>query len=172
MKTSKMLIFCIVLIGFLGCDNNESKDLKKVTVNQYVELLKKGTYNAKDLPEFTYKDIPELLKYRNENQEITNFPINRISSLAMPECSLGMYVLWTIESIRAVAVDSEYLVGRFPSQTPLVTKKGEPFTIGNTQEVQAIISESYYDWWQNNQVKQFDDFKHIDPLANTIYKWH
>lgn len=78
-----------------------------------------------DLPEFTYKVIPALLEYKDETQTITDFPRDGISSFRQSECSLGIFVLWTIESIRAVAIDSENLIGRFPSQNPILQQKEE-----------------------------------------------
>ncbi len=172
MKTLKILIFCVSLISMLGCNKNESEDLKNLDVEKYVEQLKNGEYESLDLPAFTSKDISALLEYRNETQIITDFPHNGISSLGMPECSLGMYVLWTIESIRAVAIDSEYLIGRFPSQNPIVQQREEPFDLKSGVEIQEIISSAYYDWWGENKNKNFNNFKNIDPLAETEYRWH
>jgi hypothetical protein len=172
MKTFKILIFCISLLSILGCDKEGSEELKIVDVEKYVEQLKKGEYESFDLPAFTYTDIPALLAYRNDTQIITDFPHNGISSLWMPECSLGMYVLWTIESIRAVAIDSEYLIGRFPSQNPIVQKREEPFDLESGNEIQEIVSKAYYEWWENNKHKNFDNFKNIDPLSKSDYKWH
>ncbi|MEB2777831.1 DUF4943 family protein [Algoriphagus sp. D3-2-R+10] len=171
MKTLKTLIACICLMSFLGCDNNDIAP-SNMDVDRYVELLRKGKYEPYELPDFTYKDIPALLAYRNENQQITNYPINSISSLWLSECSLGMYVLWTIESIRARAIDSEYLIGTFPSQNPIVEKRDNPSAIERGNEVQELIAKSYQDWWNNNKNKDFDKFKEIDPLVNTEYRWH
>ena len=172
MKTLRTIIICIFLMGFLGCDKNESEDLNNLDVDSYIELLKEGKYDSFELPGFTYKDIPALLEYRNETQIIRDFPNNGISSLKLPECKLGMYVLWTIESIRAVAIDSEYLIGRFPSQNPMVQKREDPSEIEDGNGVHEIISKSYYDWWENNKGREFNEFKQIDPLTNTEYQWH
>ena len=172
MKTLSILIFCVSLISILGCDKNESEDLKNLDAEKYVEQLKNGEYESFDLPPFTYKDIPALLEYRDETQIITDFPHNGISSLRMPECSLGMYVLWTIESIRAVAIDSEYLIGRFPSQNPIVQQREEPFDLESGNEILEMVSKAYYDWWEDNKHKNFDNFKNIDPLSDLEYRWH
>ncbi|NJK96021.1 MAG: hypothetical protein HC905_14895 [Bacteroidales bacterium] len=83
-----------------------------------------------------------------------------------------MYILWTIESIRAVANDSEYLVGRFPSQNPILEKKDFSELFIHSQESHEIVSKAYYDWWNSNKRKDFDSYKNIDPLRNTVYKWH
>lgn len=172
MKTLKILIFCVSLFSIVGCDKDESEELKNLDVEKYVEQLKKGEYESFDVPEFTYKDLPALLEYRNENQIITDFPHNGISSLWMPECSLGMYILWTIESIRAVAIDSEFLIGRFPSQNPIIQQREEPFDLESGNEIQKMISKAYYDWWEDNKHKNFDNFKNIDPLSDLDYRWH
>ncbi len=173
MKTLKILIFCVSLSIIVGCDKDKSEELNKsIDVEKYVEQLKKGEYESFHLPEFTYKDIPALLEYRNDNQIITDFPHNGISSLWMPECSLGMYILWTIESIRAVAIDSEFLIGRFPSQNPIIQRREEPIDLESGNEIQELISKAYYDWWQNNKHQNFDNFKNIDPLSGLDCRWH
>lgn len=75
-------------------------------------------YDDLNLPAFTHKHIPALLNYRNNYQPITNFPHN--PTFYRPDCKLGLYVLWTIESIRAVAIDCDRLILRFPSQNPVL----------------------------------------------------
>ena len=162
----------VSLIGLFSCDKSESEDLNNIEVNRYVELLKKGKYDSMDLPSFTHQDIPALLEYGNEHQLITGFPVNMISSMGMPDCSLGMYILWTIESIRAVAIDSKYLIGRFPSQNPVVQKREAESNIVRGSEIQLIISKAYFDWWEENKNKDFEEFKDIDPLSKTDYRWH
>ena len=37
---------------------------------------------------------------------------------------------------------------------------------------QKVATDAYYNWWENNKGKDFKDFKDIDPLEGTIYKWH
>ena len=36
----------------------------------------------------------------------------------------------------------------------------------------AAAAKAYYDWWTSNQDTDFDDFKAIDPLEDTDYRWH
>jgi len=74
-------------------------------------------------------------------------------------------VLWTIESIREVANDSENLLGRFPSLNPILSLKNviEPEDI-DSKEAHEIAAKAYFDWWDNNKDKDFDEFKKIDPL--------
>jgi len=90
-----------------------------------------------------------------------------------PDCTLGMYVLWTIESIRAVAIQSDLLIQRFPSQNPILALRDSPeMTLVYDNLSQEVVAKAYNDWWQNNEKTTFKDFKTIDPLAGTSYKWH
>jgi len=170
MKTLKTLITCLFILSFLGCTNDS--DPADMSVDRYVELLKKGKYEHWELPYFTSQDISALLAFRNESQLIKDFPINMISSSITAECTLGMYVLWTIESIRARAINSKYLIGSFPSQNPVVENKADFEWIAQSEAVRASVAQSYLDWWENNKTKDFDNFKQIDPLTNTPFRWH
>jgi len=84
-----------------------------------------------------------------------------------------MYVLWTIESIRAVANQSEYLIMRFPSQNPILAlRDSNELSLGYSNESHQIAAKAYFDWWENNKQKNFNEFKNIDPLILTDYRWH
>ena len=171
MKTLKTFILLIAFVGLISCDDN--KEISNVTVDKYVELLKANQYDSINLPAFTYNDIPTLLKYRNDTQVITNFPHNGISSLYAPNCTLGMYVLWTIESIRAVSINSKYLIMRFPSQNPILALRDSvDLMLVNDDTSHKIAAKAYFDWWENNKQKNFGEFKHFDPLVDTKYRWH
>ena len=159
-------------LAFMACNNNEEEPLQNVDVENYIALLVKGEYTAIDLPDFTEADIPKLLTYRNKTEKITNFPRNMISSYLNKECSLGMYALWTIESIRAVAIDSEYLIGKFPSQNPLVKERSGDFNLVPEEDAHPIVAQAYLEWWQNNQGRSFEEFKEVDPLLDTGLSWH
>lgn len=172
MKTVKLITVLVSLIISTSCHKDNNEEIKNVNVDQYIQQLKSGKYDSADLPAFTYLDIPALLAYRNETQKITNFPRNGISSFYQQDCTLGLYVLWTIESIRAVAISSKYLIGRFPSQNPLLEKSDYSELFLDTNKTHEIASKAYYDWWIANKKKEFSEFKNIDPLKNTVYKWH
>ncbi|HEX3006167.1 MAG TPA: DUF4943 family protein [Bacteroidales bacterium] len=173
MKALKYLFVLISLISLISCDKKDNEGTNNLDVKTYIELLRSNKYDSINLPSFTYKDIPALLQYRNETQIISNFPHNPISSLYRPECKLGMYVLWTIESIRAVSINSKYLIQRFPSQNPILANRNSvELSLVSDDLSQAIAAKAYFDWWENNKNKKFDDFKNIDPLGNTNYKWH
>ena len=104
MKVLK-LFFLFASLTIVSCRKSDPDIKTNLNVDKYIDLLRANQYDSINLPEFTYQDIPALLAYRNETQNINNFPRNGISSLYGPNCKLGMYVLWTIESIRAVAIN-------------------------------------------------------------------
>lgn len=173
MKTFRISVLVILLFSLLSCNKDDVGDINNIEVDKYIEMLKAGEYEFWELPPFTAEDIPALLQYRNETQMITRFPRNLLSSSGMPECKLGMYVLWTIESIRAVAIKSKYLTGRFPSQNPvLFFGTSEGLQLVNNDESHAVAAKAYFDWWEENKHKDFEAFKNIDPLAKTDYRWH
>jgi hypothetical protein len=154
MKTLKYIILVIFLVSLISCDKNDKEETKNLDVETFIELLKSNKYDSLNLPAFTYKDIPELLQYRNENQIIINFPHNPVSSLWGPECKLGMYVLWTIESIRAVSFNSKYLIMRFPSQNPILALRSSvELELVSDNLSHTIAANGYYDWWENNKIK-------------------
>lgn len=161
-----------MLIYLNSCDKNDSEIAENKNVEQFIESLKTGTYESILLPEFTHKDIPALLKYRNNEQIITRFPQNPISSYSMLECRLGMLVLWTIESIRAVSIDCPYLIMNFPSKNPILgLKHSEEYQVVVDDLSHDIAAKAYFDWWENNKGKNFNRFNHIDPLKDTDYIW-
>lgn len=173
MKTLKLILVLISLTALISCKKSESEIKANLSVERYIELLKANQYDSLNLPDFTYHEIPALLKFRNETQIITNFPHNGISSLYAPDCTLGMYVLWTIESIRAVAIQSEDLIRRFPSQNPILALRvADELSLVYSNESHQIAAKAYFDWWEANKQKNFNEFKNIDPLKSTDYRWH
>ncbi|WP_200978351.1 DUF4943 family protein [Echinicola sp. 20G] len=169
MKSLINFFLILFLLVIVGCkDEFEPPDM---TVDHYVELLIAGKYNDSALPAFDSKDIPELLNFRNESQIINNYPISPLSSSLAQECTLGMYVLWTIESIRAKSIGDEYLMGAFPSQLPMVMKKEDFEYIEQNQQVQKEVADSYFNWWESNKDNDFSQFHKVDPLLDTDYRW-
>lgn len=170
MKGTVLTIFLLFLLVFAGCkDQSESPNM---SVDRYVELLKAGKYEHSQLPDFSSKDIPKLLTYRNENSTIVGFPVNTLSSSLTRECSLGIYVLWTIESIRAKSIGSPYLFGSFPSQNPVIEMREDRRYIEQNQQIQTAVADAYFEWWESNKGKDFSQFHQIDSLGSTEYRWH
>ena|SRR4030042_7090022 len=167
MKLPIKLIIFIALLGLFGCE----KQIDNPAVETYINQLKSNQYEPHELPAFKPSDIPALLIYRNETMMITNFPHNGISSFWGPDCKLGMYVLWTIESIRAIEIDSEYLIGRFPSQNPILALRDAPaLELVFDDQSHKDAAKAYYDWWHSIHI--FKDKMKVDPLKDTKYRWH
>jgi hypothetical protein len=167
MRLPIKLIMFISLFGLIGCE----KQGDNPEVETYIKQLKSNSYEAYELPAFQPSDIPALLKYRNSTMVISNFPHNGISSLWAPDCKLGMYVLWTIESIRAVEVNSKYLIGRFPSQNPILAyRASQELSLVYDTKSQEVAAKAYYDWWYSSYI--LNDKMSIDPLKDTDYRWH
>lgn len=166
MKSLIKLIILALVFGLTGCE----KQIYNPAVDTFINQLKSNSYEAFELPAFQPSDIPALLNYRNETMVIKNFPHNGISSHWAPECKLGMYVLWTIESIRAVEVKSKYLIGRFPSQNPILALRASTelkLVYDNNSQNEA--AKAYYQWWHALYI--FNDKMKSDPLEETDYRW-
>ncbi|WP_192349973.1 DUF4943 family protein [Algoriphagus sp. Y33] len=170
MKAIRLPISIFLLLIFLGCE--DKSEPPKMDVERYVNLLKAGDYDHWELPDFNSKDIPKLLSYRNETEIISDYPINALSSAWFPECSLGMYILWTVESIRARSIGSELLTRTFPSLNPFVKNRVDLEYLEQTAQLQQEVADSYFEWWESNKNKDFTEFDEIDPLADTEYRWH
>ena len=167
MKSPNILIILAFFLGLIGCE----KPADNPEVEDYINQLKSNSYTSYELPAFEVSDIPALLKYRNETMVITNFPHNGISSLWAPECKLGMYVLWTIESIRAVEINSKYLIGRFPSQNPILALRSSPeLKLVYEESSHKEAADAYYHWW--HAIYIFSEKMTTDPLEETEYRWH
>lgn len=163
----------LILLGSTGCSYKAGLEVNNLGVEEYIELLKSNSYDSANLPSFTSRDIPALLEYRNEKEIITNFPRNGISSLYGPECTLGIYVLWTIESIRAVSINSPKLILRFPSLNPvLALRNSDVHELVYDDKSHETAAKAYFNWWESNKHRNFSEFDQIDPLEGTDYKWH
>jgi hypothetical protein len=82
-----------------------------------------------------------------------------------------MYVLWTIESIRVVEIKSKYLIGRFPSQNPILAlRDSTELKLVYDDNSQNEAAEAYYHWW--HAIYIFSDKMKTDPLGDTDYRWH
>jgi len=167
MRLLSKLIILALSFGFVGCEKNTDNPL----VDEYIFQLKSNTYTSQELPEFSTSDIEALLFYRYDTTLIKNFPSNPISSYRGPDCRLGMLVLWTIESIRSQEIKSEKLIGRFPSQNPILAlRTSTELKLVYDENSHREAAKAYYYWW--NALYIFTDRMKSDPLEDTDYSWH
>ncbi len=72
-----------------------------------------------------------------------------------------------------MAINSQYLIVRFPSQNPILAlKDSDELELVYDNVSHEIAAKAYFDWWENNKHSNFNEFKNIDPLMETDYKWH
>jgi hypothetical protein len=161
-----IIINIVVLSILLSCENEDvSKDVVK-----FVNLVKEDKYKQDSLPCFTYKAIPELLKYANDFSEINHFPINPFSTYGPIRLTVGECLLWTIEAIRVFKPPENVRLG-FPSFVPELGIKGDvntPF-LNDYQLNEVYIL--YKNWWENDAVKDFEITRQINPLKDSQYAW-
>lgn len=143
--------------------------LDNMSVKTYIKLLKSESYDYIELPPFDSRDIPELLTYASDDQILKSYPPNPISSFFAQECRLGVYVLWTIESIRKSSIDEKTTFGRFPSLNPILSLKTSGDSIIDPDKSHQEAFQAYLDWW--NSSDNFDQIKNINPLDGTNYFW-
>jgi len=139
-------------------------------IQQFVKMVKEDKYDKDELPNFTYKAIPVLLKYANDFSEITNFPTLPISSFQSSRLTVGECLLWTIEAIRQfdpTKTDKVY----FPSWVAQVWIKGDLNTPYLNDNQLTEVYNLYKSWWENNTGKDFEITKQIDPLKDSVYSW-
>ena len=173
MKILKSLSALLVIYNMVSCDKNKNENITNTEVTSFIDLLKSDQYNSYNLPTFTYREIFALLQYRNDTRLIHHFPVNPLSSYCQDQCRVGLYVLWTIEAIRTESISSKYTLCRYPSLNPiLVYRESDKFEMASDDISYTIVAKAYYDWWINNRDRRFDDFKDIDPLKSTEYRWH
>lgn len=171
MKKLKYLLLTFLILSFLRC--KEQPELStSLKVETYVNQLKTNSFDSSAIPAFTKEDIPALLAHRYDVQPIKNFPVNPISSYYLEECTLGNYILWTIESIRLRSLKGEELIQGFPSANPVLQSKNDTATpLPLDETAQLAAAEAYYDWWMENRTRELEDFHASNPLEGTVYSW-
>ena len=167
MKITLKFLLLFFFAAIYGCEKNADNE----EVKTYIDRLISGEYVSYELPVFSVTDIPALLRYRDVTTIITKFPRNPVSSYYQSECRLGVYVLWTIESIRKVESGNSDLIMRFPSQNSvLALRETHEFMPVTDEQSHRDASAAYYEWWYSSSL--FSDKMNKDPLTGTKYLWH
>jgi hypothetical protein len=172
MKTMHLAFFLCFAAFVLSCTREPKSGLSQVEA--FIHTLKQDSYTGFDLPDLDTDDIAELLKYVDEDSRVTKFPNYLISSYVPqnPDYTVGVIVLWTIESIRVSSFkESDVLL--FPSQHPFVRSRSSDIWFENhNDQVYEMVKEAYLSWWETHENLELAEFHHIDPLANADVLWH
>lgn len=171
-KTLIMLLVIIVtVLAYMGC-SNEELDYNNPNVTLFVKKIKSGTYNIKnergvvEVPHFTEKDIPELLKYAEDLTVIPSFP--SVYNTNSGKIRLGECMLWVIEEIRQ---------GTDPSlgcKMVLANAENyEPAYFLTDEEVLDAVA-CYRRWWEGRKFPKTVwsiDPCYDNPLCGSGYRW-
>ena len=162
----KNLVFCLATLFLsIGC-NLQSSNLSDV--ESFVKELKEESAETFESPDFGSEDIAELLEYSGETTIVSTFPRNPLSSFYQDEVHLGIYILWTIESIRMREIDDPafYL---FASLNPRLIR----VSTGELEDQGFILSEvadAYTAWWNSGQ--EVEEKLQISPLEDLDLAWN
>lgn len=171
-KTLVMLCMAFsLMVSLVGC-SSEEMDYNNPDVGLFVKQLKAGTYNVTnekgvvEVPHFTEKDIPSLLKYADDLTIIPSFP--SVYNTNNGKIRLGECMLWVIESIRQ---------GTPPSM-------GCKMVLANAENYEAIYFltddevldavDCYRHWWEERKLPKTRwtiDPCYDEPLCGTGYRW-
>ena len=160
------LLICIsACLLFTFCGQQKS-ELSKV--ESFIETLKENNNERIEAPDFNEENISELLEYRNDSSIISNFPRNPLSSFYMEEVSIGMYILWTVETIRLKANnDPDFYL--FASLNPRVMR----LSSGELVDQGAVLPEvaaAYAVWW--NSSLSIQEKLGVNPLEELDLSWN
>lgn len=153
---------CLLLVS---C-KKQNTDLSKVET--FIEMLKANKSDRFEPNDFISDDISELLNYINEQERISNFPRNPLSSFYVEEVPLGLYVLWTIESIRLDEIDDpEFFL--FASLNPRIARSNTAAEI-DQNAILPNVAAAYDEWW--NSKLSLEEKLEINPLAELDLIWN
>ncbi|MCD7898789.1 MAG: DUF4943 domain-containing protein [Bacteroides sp.] len=174
MKKTLMTLLVLCSLFLVSSCSDETLDYYNPEVKLFVKQLKAGTYNTTnemgvvEVPKFTQKHIPLLLRYVDDTAEIPSFPLRSMTSHFGGKPRLGECMLWIIEGIR---------LGHDPSMgCKLVTRDADNYDgmyfLDNNEIVEA--AKLYRNWWEKvenpNPIWSVDLWL-IDPLHDSNYRW-
>jgi len=165
--------FTVFSLIVLASCTKESSNGYSSNVDEFVLQLIEGECDSyKELPRFHSKDIPDLLGYADDFQEINCFPVGMASSYLPQRYILGECLLHTIELIKTYEGIDNW---NYSLWVPVLVKdeSGSDPELGllDTEELLEVF-QLYKDWWEENYMdKEFEEFRNIDVLENSGYHW-
>ena len=167
---SYLLLSVLFLTVLVSCTREFGYGYSKNVDDFVVQLIKGECDSYKGLPRFDSNDIPAILGYANDFQEINCFPVGLPSSYLPPRHILGECLLCTIELIKSYKKDTNW---NYSLWVPMLVKDeiGEEPGLLDSLELLEVYN-LYKDWWmENSEDKEFEDFRDIDVLKDTKYHW-
>lgn len=170
------LILCtaiLMLTVCVGC-SDEALDYNNPNVDLFVKQLKSGTYSTRspkgfvEVPNFTEKDIPALLRYAEDMAVIPSFPLPPVSAYFSGKARLGECMLWIVESIRLGSYAS---LGCKMVRANAENYEGIYFL---TDEEVLDAAARYRRWWENRNFPRTAwtiDPCFNEPLCGSGYRW-
>lgn len=164
------LLTCAALLLSCSCEKQEVRDQDQV--DAYVAALLDGTFKPDiiQMKLFDPEAIPALLSYADDKREIPFPPVCPLSSALVSSCTVGIYMLWTVEGIRLAngGGGRAEKLGGYPSLTPTIKSTTALESDEEPTDVQAVASRAYRAWWASGP---FTRIVHQDPLDGTGYRW-
>jgi len=173
---NKLLLLIILTLFCLSCEKDEF-DPNNPDVEKFVQQLKNGTYDCYEkgengenlwplMPKFTKNHIQSLIEFSKDTSQLTNFPVNPISSRTpfpydRQYFILGECLLWSIEGIRngsGYGSLDPYLI-----DTLAIDKYS-----GLNGKTILKVRDYYENWWLEYKD---NDWKNKNPLEGTSYLW-
>lgn len=170
------LMLCATLLMLTVCTgcSDETLDYNNPDVDLFVKQLKSGNYTTKspkgfvEVPIFSEKDIPALLRYAEDMTVIPSFPLPPVSAYFSGKIRLGECVLWIVESVRLGNYAS---LGCKMVRANAVNYEGIYFL---TDEEVLDAAARYRRWWENRQFPRTVwtiDACFNEPLCGSGYRW-
>jgi hypothetical protein len=138
-------------------------------VEKFIEQVKRDKYTADTLPKFSPDAIPVLLQSATDFSKITKFPVNPVTAFRPVKLTVGECLMWTVENIRLNY--GKYTNESFPSFVPELHLKTDINVPRLTDTQLKEVYNLYYNWWSNNKVKDFEEFRTKNPLQDSAYVW-
>lgn len=172
MKNVFIILFTLLTVLTCTSCSEDSFDYNSPDVDLFVKMLKAGTYNTKsprgyvEVPNFCEEDIPQLLKYSEDLNIISSFPLPPVSAYHSGKARLGECMLWIIESIR---LGSPASMGCKMVEANAPNYEGIYFL--TDQEVLDAAAR-YRRWWEGRQQPSLViDPCYDEPLCRSNYRW-
>jgi|SRR5690606_33432180 hypothetical protein len=171
MATRKSLLYAVLLMYMACACTPEEFDLKNPDVDQFVRMLKNGSYERKvgyQLPDFGIKHLEKLIKHVNDTSVIHMFPGNPISSKHTNPKFLNECIMWTIDGIR--------FENKYPSlEAVLIDTSAYSELTGYTRiskKKLAEIGNWYKEWYQAYRSAPSMELQKKNLFEQTTYQWN